>query len=249
MTAQAPSVATDLEPNLASVLQRNLAAYETLADDYRATSRDRLAHALVSFAPPDGSRLLNPRSVRPALDIGCADGSHAVMLAERGYDVTAVDFSARMIELARARGARSTVPRTPTFLEGEFHTGKFMDVTGAVVPLRRHYDLVLANAFVHLFPRPIDGEVTRKVLDLVAPGGVALLSTTIEPTRGEDFLRKVGSDGTQVERWRGRYPEDDFVRLVRASAGAAFSITCLTTTDMRGKPWLTVFARRAEGRL
>jgi hypothetical protein len=46
-----------------------------------------------------------------------------------------------------------------------------------------------------------------------------------------------------VERWRGHYLKDDFLSLVRDVAGDGFLITDLLTTDMRDKPWLTVFAR------
>ncbi|PUB25551.1 methyltransferase family protein [Promicromonospora sp. AC04] len=244
MSAVTTSAPTALRPGLASVLDANLAAYQTLADDYRETSPQRLRHAARWLQDPEQGRPLKPVAAGHALDIGCADGSHAFLLAERGYNVTAVDFSSRMIELARSRDTQALQGPGPTFLEGEFLTGKFFDAAGEVAPpLDRKFELVVANAFIHLFPKPADEDVVRRALELVAPGGLALFSTTIEDIRDENFFAKTRMNGTAVERWRGHYPKDDFLSLVRDAAGDGFVITDLLTADLRGKPWLTVFAR------
>jgi len=44
---------------------------------------------------------------RPAsiLDIGCGTGSHAIALSKRGFNVTGIDFSPRMIEKAKKNAA------------------------------------------------------------------------------------------------------------------------------------------------
>lgn len=243
MSAVMTSAITALWPDLASVLDVNLAAYQALADDYRETSPQRLQHAARWLRDPQRGTPLKPIAAGHALDIGCADGSHAFLLADRGYNVTAVDFSPRMIGLARARETQPSGGPRPTFLEGEFLKAEFFDATGESTPLDQGFELVVANAFVHLFPRPADEDVVRQALDLVAPGGLALFSTTIEDIRDEDFFPKPRMDGTAVERWRGHYPKDDFLCLVRDAAGDGFLITDLLTTDMRDTPWLTVFAR------
>ena len=46
---------------------------------------------------------------RPLADLGCGPGAHALALARRGYDVVGVDWSPRMVELARTRAARDKV--------------------------------------------------------------------------------------------------------------------------------------------
>lgn len=241
MSAATTSAIIALPPDLASVLDANLAAYQALADDYRETSPLRMRHAAEWLSGPLSSDSPKPLTTGRALDIGCADGSHAFLLAEHGYEVTGIDFSSRMIELARGRRSGRY---QPLFLEGEFLTGKFLDAHGEIVALEGQFELVVANAFVHLFPKPVDEEVVRRALDLVAAGGTALFSTTIEDSRREAYFGKAGADGTYVERWRGHYPKEDFLSLIRDAAGDRFLITDLPTTDMRGKAWLTVLARR-----
>lgn len=247
MPAAPASAATTLEADLASILATNFAAYQELAGDYRRTSVSRLRHALLWLWKIFVRT--RPAERGQALDIGCADGAHAYLLAERGYEVTAVDFSPRMIQLAVTRLAGSGLPehRRPRFLTGEFLAGRFTDATGQVQQLHaRQFDLVIANAFVHLFPRPIDKAVVESALDLVAHRGTALFSTTIEDVRDEGYFLKEGSDGTLVQRWRGHYPKDDFLTLVRDTAGDTFDITDHPSEDMRGRPWLTVIATRSR---
>ena len=125
----------------------------------------RMKHA-AGWLRPAGSDSPKRSTTGRALDIGCADGSHAFLLAEHGYEVTGIDFSPRMIELARDR--RTPVTPSPTFFEGEFLTGNSA-TPWQVVALERQFELVVANAFVHLFPKPVDDEVVRSALDLVAP--------------------------------------------------------------------------------
>jgi cyclopropane fatty-acyl-phospholipid synthase-like methyltransferase len=45
------------------------------------------------------------RVTSPVLDIGCGTGEHAVFLAERGHQVTGIDFVEEAIRRARVKGA------------------------------------------------------------------------------------------------------------------------------------------------
>jgi magnesium-protoporphyrin O-methyltransferase len=81
-----------------------VAAWERLTSDkpvsgIRATvraGRDRMRATLLSFLPDD----LNGARV---LDAGCGTGTLAVEVAMRGADVTAIDLSPTLIELAKER--------------------------------------------------------------------------------------------------------------------------------------------------
>ncbi len=79
-------------------------AYETLASIYDILMDDvnyeqwaEYLHAQLQKHNCPGKRLL---------DLGCGTGSITVPLARKGYDITAVDLSAEMLEQARAKTAR-----------------------------------------------------------------------------------------------------------------------------------------------
>lgn len=59
--------------------------------------RERVIAAIVANTPPDGS----------VLDLGCGPGADVETLARRGHRVTAIDWSAAMVEQTRARVARA----------------------------------------------------------------------------------------------------------------------------------------------
>jgi len=46
---------------------------------------------------------LIPENAKCLLDVGCAQATLALMLAEKGYDVTAVDLRKKFIEYAKTR--------------------------------------------------------------------------------------------------------------------------------------------------
>lgn len=92
-----------------------------------------------------------------ALDLACGEGRNAIWLAQRGWEVTAVDFSA--VALGRGRRLASERGADVTWVEG--------DVT-AWDP-GRVFDLVLV-AYVHL-PEPHMTDLMRRAGSWVAPGG------------------------------------------------------------------------------
>ncbi len=51
----------------------------------------------------DGLMKRNARPVREVLDLGCGTGSMTIELAKRGYDMTGVDLSPEMLDMARKR--------------------------------------------------------------------------------------------------------------------------------------------------
>ncbi len=54
-------------------------------------------------------RLLAPRPGSAVEDLGCGRGRHAIPLARKGYRVTGVDLSAKMLGMARARARKEGV--------------------------------------------------------------------------------------------------------------------------------------------
>jgi SAM-dependent methyltransferase len=96
---------------------------------------------------------------KSVLDIGCGTGGHALLLAERGYEVVGVDLSPAMLERARKKAAAAG--REIQFVEGDarsFDIGRTFDVATfffAVLGYQRTNDDVraaLRTARNHLNP-------------------------------------------------------------------------------------------------
>jgi demethylmenaquinone methyltransferase/2-methoxy-6-polyprenyl-1,4-benzoquinol methylase len=74
-------------------------------------------------------RVVELAAVRPgqrALDVCCGTGDIALALARGGPEVTGLDFSQAMLEIAKARGQKSEI-RPPVFLQGDAQQLPFSD--------------------------------------------------------------------------------------------------------------------------
>jgi SAM-dependent methyltransferase len=109
--------------------------------------------------------LLGLRPPLRILDLPCGQGRHAIELAGRGYQVTGVDLSAFMLEVATERAANEGVQ--VRWLEGDMREG---------MPDER-FDLVL-NLFTSFgyFDDPADdSRVLRAAAGMLHPGGRLVL--------------------------------------------------------------------------
>jgi 2-polyprenyl-3-methyl-5-hydroxy-6-metoxy-1,4-benzoquinol methylase len=95
------------------------------------------------------------------LDIGCAQGTLALLLAERGHQVTAVDIRPQFLEYARSRYEHGDV----TFLQGN----ALEDDLGS------GYDLVFANQIIEHLVYPV--ELCTRLSGMARPGGRLVMTT------------------------------------------------------------------------
>jgi 2-polyprenyl-3-methyl-5-hydroxy-6-metoxy-1,4-benzoquinol methylase len=100
-----------------------------------------------------------------ALDAGCGTGAHAIWLAEKGWEVTALDVSATAIGHAERR-AREGNPEAAARI-----TWGVADLTTWQAP--RPYDLVV-SLYVH--PGVPFPEFVARLTRAVAPGGTLLVA-------------------------------------------------------------------------
>lgn len=99
-----------------------------------------------------------------ALDVGCGEGGDAIWLAERGWQVTAIDIAPTA--LRRAARENPAAAERVTWLE--------CDITHDSLP-SGPFDLVTMH-YIPLLTRDADG-VLPGVLSTVAPGGIFLFVT------------------------------------------------------------------------
>ncbi|MFC8600172.1 class I SAM-dependent methyltransferase [Isoptericola sp. NPDC057191] len=101
-----------------------------------------------------------------ALDVGCGTGVHALTLARRGWDVTAVDVVERALGRARTRLARERVAATVVRADA---TTLPADVVGD------DFDLVLDVGCFHGLRTPEQRAMGRAVTDRTRPGATLLM--------------------------------------------------------------------------
>src|SRR4051794_14763203 len=132
----------------------------------------------VAQRPPSAHLTAEVGDLRPgfALDAGCGHGSDTLWLAARGWQVTAVDFSATALAHARstAEAVGAGVAERIDWVEGDLATW---------TPQPDHYDLV-ACLYVHVAGSV--EEMVRRMATGVAPGGTLFLvgHRPVDPATG-----------------------------------------------------------------
>ena len=77
-------------------------------------------------------QLANPQPGARTLDLCCGTGDIALALARRGADVTGLDFSEPMLEVARRKNPKSKI-QNPKFLQGDAQQIPFSDASFDIV--------------------------------------------------------------------------------------------------------------------
>jgi SAM-dependent methyltransferase len=134
--------------------------YPLLYRDASAPQRTdaEIDHLLELLHLPPGARIL---------DLCCGQGRHAVRLAQRGYRVTGLDYSAPLLALAREAASRLPAQTLPP---------RWVLADARALPLRAQFDAVvcLYNSlnFVH---DAQTARALRQAASALSPGGQLLL--------------------------------------------------------------------------
>ena len=123
-----------------------------------------------------------------ALDIGCGTGTHALWLANQGFDVVGIDIAPRAVELARARTHDARPAGTLRFAALDFLTS---------LPDGGPFDLVFDRGVFHVFDAPDDrARFAEQVARCIAPQGywLSLIGSTEGPPREQGPPRRSARD-------------------------------------------------------
>jgi SAM-dependent methyltransferase len=165
-----------------------LAAYEALAESYAARI-DTKAHNAYYERPATLSLLPDVKG-RRVLDAGCGPGVYTRLLADREAEVTALDVSPRMVELARKRvGTRATIRQADI----EQGLGFLQDAS---------FDIVLSSLVLDYIEDL--GSVFKEYYRVLVPGGAFIFScghpfANFLTYKTEDYFR---TDKVEWE-WKG----------------------------------------------
>jgi 2-polyprenyl-6-hydroxyphenyl methylase/3-demethylubiquinone-9 3-methyltransferase len=95
------------------------------------------------------------------LDVGCAQGTLALLLAERGHNVWAMDIRSKFLDYAASRYERGNV---------RFICGNAMEIQ-----MEEKFDIIFANQIVEHLMHPL--EFIRRLADWLTPGGHLVMTT------------------------------------------------------------------------
>jgi len=163
------------------------------------------------------------------LELGPGSGFVAKLLSDKGYKVNAIEFSLAMAELAQV-----TAPKT-TLIVDEFLRHDFKDKTFAGI---------FAVAFIHLFPREDAEKVAMKIYELLAPNGIALISTTRHAISSEGYDVKHNFKNQQL-RFRKQYTQSEFKALLENAQLAPIKFLHNPDPEVPGKHWMGYIVEKA----
>ena len=174
-----------------------MGAYEALAVSYDRLTNDVDYRATVDFY----FEILNREGLHPktAVDLACGTGSVALLLAERGMAVTAVDLSPEMLTVAAQKAQEMDDP--PLFVCQPLQE----------LRLPRGVDLaVCALDSLDYVTDPADcAEAIRRIYKSLNPSGIFIFDVnTPEKLRAMDGQVFLDEDEDVYCVWRGEFDEE-----------------------------------------
>ena len=171
-------------------------AYHALADSYDRLTNDVDYDKIVGFY----RQILNKEGVEPrsAVDLACGTGSVAILLAEAGLQVTAVDISPEMLTVASDKCA--DMENRPVFVCQSLQEMRLPKGVDLAVCALDGLDYILDPSDCQ--------EAIRRVYRALNPGGVFIFDVnTPEKLRAMDGQVFLDEDDDVYCVWRGEFDE------------------------------------------
>ncbi len=176
------------------LLQAHKLIYDSLAEEYEAKVEK---HIKTTSTTMDwfAEFITTGKSV---LDLGCGVGLASKCLIEKGFELTGIDISKEMLRFYQARNPSAHI------IEDDFMKTDF----------KQKFDGIVAFAFIHLFPKKQALKVLRKISDILAPGGVALIGSTDSSVSKEGWENKDDYLGKKM-RFRKHWQKEEFRKALK----------------------------------
>lgn len=123
---------------------------------------------------------------RSVIDIGCGTGNHALRLSKMGYQVTGVDVSSTMLEIAKAKDKEAKIK----FIKGD------MKKLEKVVPKGQRFDaaICLGQVFSHLMTNKDVQALLNRLHKILKQNGLFVFSARNAKKINEEYLNKLRLD-------------------------------------------------------
>ena len=169
--------------------------YDRFASAYQRGPYVRFSQNLVESVLPD---YLEEMGIQPSslLDVACGEGSFAVGMAKLGYEVTGMDQSQRMIDLANDRAHKEGV-------DVRFHVEDMR-----TIPYRREFDLVTCffDSLNYLLNIRDLHQTFKGVFQALVPGGFfifdmnTIYGLAVDWMREETYIQNEAKDFIEIHR-------------------------------------------------
>jgi len=160
------------------------------------------------------------------LDVGCGTGIKTAVLMGKGFSVTGVDFSEKMIEIARRN-----VP------EAKFEVWDLMDLG----KMEQKFDAVFAQAVLLHIPKRDIPAALRILAGRLVPGGYLYVAVKERRTNeGEEEVVKENDYGYEYERFFSYFTLEDAKNFIK-DAGLAIRYESVTSSGRRN--WIQIIGQ------
>lgn len=181
--------------------------YDRIADHFAATRE---------YAWPEVTAFLEDRTADRALDVGCGNGRHTELLADRARLAVGIDLSRGLLDTAVERARDRGFADATAFIHGD---AAHLPIATASVDLATY-----VATLHHLSPRATRVASLSELARVLNPDGAALVS--VWSTAHDRFDRDTGFDttvdwtlpgGETVPRYYHIYDPDEFAADLAAS--------------------------------
>ena len=181
--------------------------YDRIADHFAATRE---------YAWPEVTAFLEDRTADCALDVGCGNGRHTELLADRARLAVGIDLSRGLLDTAVERARDRGFADATAFIHGD---AAHLPIATASVDLATY-----VATLHHLSPRATRVASLSELARVLRPDGAALVS--VWSTAHDRFDRDTGFDttvdwtlpgGETVPRYYHIYDPDEFAADLAAS--------------------------------
>jgi SAM-dependent methyltransferase len=205
----------------------NRRVYHSLAPSYQKRWRSYLKHQRLVLKPL--ILLLQREFGKDAtiLDIGCGVGLDLFILNEAGFRTVGIDIAPHMVSSAKANVPQARV-RTGNVLKSKLP--------------KHHFDAIVLDAFIHIFPKMDVTRILRKVDTLLKQKGLLFISTTRSrrPSEGMEAKRDYPN---KLIRYRAHWTKNELLSLLCSNKLRLLSYT--EDKDLkRPYTWMTVIAQK-----
>lgn len=166
------------------------------------------------------------------LDVGCGGGTKSKYLTGKGFNVTGIDFSKSMVEIAKRE-----VP------QGEFHV---LDMRN-VLDLGKEFDGVFAQASLLHIPKSDVLSVIKKLVSVVKPGGIVYAAVKkIRLGQSSEEIKLQDDFGYEYKQFFSYF---DLEEMRRYFKNAGLDIVWENEKQSGNTTWIQIIGKKITGQV